>query len=357
MKIVEITDEQGFADLAADWSALLDAHEAATAHSTFPWLHLWWQYYGGDRELLILAARDGDRTVGIAPLTIATSSAAKGLADLRTISFLGQGSSDYGDFIVPARHDEICAAFVDHLLAIGKRWDRIDLREIRADSPNLEAFRTAAIQRSLNCESQESSTCLQVMITADWDEYFGRVRAKFRSDIRRRLAKLEQIGPVSLERHAACDDALWRDLLAINEKHFDEKNKQDLFKNLDYLQEVTARLGELGMLDIAVLKVGSEIAAYNIGLRYRGVVSHWRVGFQPDLYKFAPGRLLIRFLLEECHADGTVCFDFMRGAEDYKKAWAFDERTNVNLSAGNTQLTSKVKSVLRRTLSRRPGSA
>jgi CelD/BcsL family acetyltransferase involved in cellulose biosynthesis len=357
MNIVEINDEQGFADLAADWTDLLDAYEAATVHSTYTWLQLWWQHYRGGRELLILAARDGDRTVGIAPLTITTSPAAKGLADLRTISFLGQGSSDYGDFIVPTRHDEICAAFVDHLLAIGKRWDRIDLREIRSDSPNLGAFQTAAAERNLECERQESTTCLQVMIASDWDEYFSRVRAKFRSDVRRRLAKLEQIGPVSLERHATCDAELWRELLQINEKHYDEKNKQDLSKNFDYLQQVTTRLGELGMLDVAVLKVGSEIAAYNIGLRYRDVISHWRVGFQPELYKFAPGRLLIRFLLEQCHTDGTKCFDFMRGDEDYKKAWAFDERANVNLSASNAQLTSKVKSVLRRTLSRRPGSA
>ena len=50
-------------------------------------------------------------------MVISTSKAVKGLADQRTIGFLGQGSSDYGDFLVPERHDQIMAAFVIVLAA------------------------------------------------------------------------------------------------------------------------------------------------------------------------------------------------------------------------------------------------
>jgi hypothetical protein len=41
----------------------------------------------------------------------------------------------------------------------------------------------------------------------------------------------------------------------------------------------------------------------------------------------------------------------MRGAEDYKRNWAFTERKNINLLADNDRLGSKVKSLLRRTIS------
>ncbi len=351
MKIVAIKDDQGFDQLSDVWNQLLNAYDQATVHSTFEWLRTWWDHYHGARELLILVAQDGPETLGIAPLAISTSPAVKGLADQRSIGFLGQGSSDYGDFIVPARHDEVMGAFVDGLLELRPSWDRIELREIREDSPALQGFLSAAEGAGLACHTSECSTCLQVRIDTSWDEYFGRVRAKFRSDIRRRQAKLEKIGPVGLVRRQNVDEALWQDLLQINEKHYDQKNKQDLSRNLAFLKQVADRLGPRGIMDFSLLKVGEQTAAYNIGFRYHGVVSHWKVGFQPDLYKFAPGRLLIRFLLEDCFQDGTRCFDFMRGAEEYKRNWAFAERKNVNLTVDNTRLASRLKTRLRRTFS------
>ena len=351
MKIVSINDEQGFDQLSDIWNQLLLAYHEGTVHSTFEWLRNWWDHYRGSRELLILVARDGEQTVGIAPFAIATSAAVKGLADRRTLEWLGQGSSDYGDFIVPERHDQVMAAFVDHLLEISQSWDRIDLREIREDSPNLKAFLAAAAAAGLTCDTRESTACLQAATDMSWDEYYGKVRAKFRSDVRRRLAKLEQIGPVELVRHQTSDEALWSDLLAVNEKHFDEKNKQDLTRNLEFLKKIADPLGAKGWLDISLLKVGTDTAAYNIGFRFGDVVYHWKVGFHPDFYKFAPGRLLIRFLLEQCCEDSTTCFDFMRGAEDYKRNWAFEERNNINVTIENDKLGSRVKSLLRRTIS------
>ena len=85
MKIVAINDEQGFDQLSEIWNILLLAYKEATVHSTFEWLRTWWDHYGGSRKLLILVARDGEKTVGIAPFTLATSAAVKGLADRRTI--------------------------------------------------------------------------------------------------------------------------------------------------------------------------------------------------------------------------------------------------------------------------------
>jgi CelD/BcsL family acetyltransferase involved in cellulose biosynthesis len=351
MKIIAINDEQGFDQLSDIWNQLLVAYEQATIHSTFQWLRIWWDHYRGNRDLLILVARDGEQTLGIAPFAVSTSTAVKGLADQRTIQWLGQGSSDYGDFIVPERHDQVMAAVVDHLLEIRSSWDRIDLRETREDSPNLAAFLAAAAAAGLICDTRESTICLQAGTDISWDDYYGRVRAKFRSDVRRRLAKLEQIGPVELVRHDTADEALWEDLLAVNEKHFDEKNKQDLTRNLEFLKDIADGLGARRWLDISLLKVGGDTAAYNIGFRFGGVVYHWKVGFDPDYYKYSPGRLLIRFLLEQCCGDGTTRFDFMRGAEEYKRDWAFDERKNINVTAENKQLGSKVKSLLRRTIS------
>jgi CelD/BcsL family acetyltransferase involved in cellulose biosynthesis len=351
MKIVAINDEQGFDQLSDTWNQLLLAYQEATVHSTFEWLRTWWDHYRGTRKLLILVARSGDQTVGIAPFAIVTSTAVKGLADRRTIEWLGQGSSDYGDFIVAEQHEQVMTAFVDHLLEIRSSWDRIDLREIREDSPNLKAFQAAVAAAGLTCDSQESTTCLRAVTDMPWDDYYGQVRAKFRSDVRRRLAKLEQIGAVELVRYSTSDVALWNDLLSVNEKHFDEKSKQDLTQNLEFLKQVADRLGAKGRLDISLLKVGSDTAAYNIGFRFEDVVYHWKVGFQPDFYKFAPGRLLIRFLLEKCCEDSTKSFDFMRGAEEYKRNWAFDERKNISVTVENDKLGSKVKSLLRRTIS------
>ena len=145
MKIVAINDEQGFDQLSDSWNQILLAYDEATVHSTFEWLRTWWDHYRGTRKLLILVARQRRSNGGHRPFR-------------RFHLDRGQGAGG------PA-HPRVARPGILRLRGLHRApritirswppswitcwkyrssWDRIDLREIREDSPNLKAFQAAA---------------------------------------------------------------------------------------------------------------------------------------------------------------------------------------------------------------------
>ena len=99
--IDRIDDPARFQALNAEWDELLKASSADSPFLTWEWLWSWWKHLAADGTLHILAFRDRDRLVAIAPLMSRTLRVA-GLAPVRVLEFLGTGSvgSDYLDLIV-----------------------------------------------------------------------------------------------------------------------------------------------------------------------------------------------------------------------------------------------------------------
>ena len=67
MKIIEINHFKDFISLKNTWDMLLE-HSSNEVFSTWEWLSTWWKYFGNNKKLLILLAKENDRIVGIAPL-------------------------------------------------------------------------------------------------------------------------------------------------------------------------------------------------------------------------------------------------------------------------------------------------
>src|SRR5660397_104199 len=126
-----IKDSTGFASLEPFWNLLVAGSVANTCHSTFEWLFTWWKYFGTDRQLLLIAAYEDGVPVGLAPLYVGN-----GTTEPRDLHFLGQGLSDYADFITPRDRSDVTEALVSALLDLRFSWDGMDLEEIRAESPS-----------------------------------------------------------------------------------------------------------------------------------------------------------------------------------------------------------------------------
>ena len=59
--VVSVTSVEGFHSVATEWDALGEV--SGSIFSTALWARLWWEHFGGDRELLLRAARTADGSV------------------------------------------------------------------------------------------------------------------------------------------------------------------------------------------------------------------------------------------------------------------------------------------------------
>ena len=94
--LIESVD--GFARLAPEWNTLLRASEADCPFLTHEWLLAWWKHLGRSRKLQLLAVRDDDELIALAPLCLVSGPAGM----FSRLEFLGTGhaGSDYLDLIV-----------------------------------------------------------------------------------------------------------------------------------------------------------------------------------------------------------------------------------------------------------------
>ena len=103
--------------LQTEWERLEREVEAATIYQTWAWVVSWYEHFGGDKRLRVLAARDGDgRLAGVMPLS-ATSPTPLGP---RLLHFLGRGN-DLTEYVDALLRPDLAVAVVD---AVFERWDR-----------------------------------------------------------------------------------------------------------------------------------------------------------------------------------------------------------------------------------------
>jgi CelD/BcsL family acetyltransferase involved in cellulose biosynthesis len=102
-------------------------------------------------------------------------------------------------------------------------------------------------------------------------------------------------------------------------------------------------LSRRGEVELTVLAVQGELVAYVVGLLDGGSYRTWDTRFSPDWNKFSPGRLANEAALQSALADERFHeFDWMRGAEQYKLAFATHGVPSEHLVAWSSPISRAV---------------
>ena len=89
-----------------------------------------------------------------------------------------------------------------------------------------------------------------------------------------------------------------------------------------------------GWLRFYQLKVADQIIAVLYAFRYSDTYYVYQIGFDPLWSRYSPGRLLIAHVIQEAIKEGTNVFDWLRGEQKFKFAWANNIRANYQLLFG-----------------------
>jgi len=344
-----IKDSTGFAALEPFWNRLVAESVASTCHSTFEWLFTWWKHFGADKQLLLIATCENGVPVGLAPLYIDACEAGS-----RDLHFIGQGLSDYADFITPRDRPDVAETLVSALLDLRSSWDGVDLEEIPAQSPNktlldrvIERGRVPAVWRT-------TVQCPYLPIEGTWEAFYATMGKGFRHEVRNKLNRWSNRSRGCIEGlelryvdRREIDSVFVDEVVALSDERQSADGHRSPFLNhpdQEFLREVLPLMGRRNQLRVGELRSGNALLAFMLGYQWQGVVYTWNTQYDPAYADYSLGRIVLVSFAEQSFREGCHELDFMRGEEPYKFQWTTLYRTNLALrTERSVQLAEDVK--------------
>ena len=350
----------------SEWDRLAAANPVATPFSSWAFHRAWWDAYGSNAHEQTLAiveaggASDGN-LVAIAPLMhrhqVEPSDAATHTTlrhghpphltavapTAKTIFFGASYHADYATVLGdPARAPEIAEALAVALSHEAARdadhpepWDAVDLRRLRCGDAFADALAAAFGRReidagwTLNVEREDVCPVVTLPEGGGWDDYLGSLAKKTRHEIRRKLRRTEESGPVELadSRDPAAD------LAAFIELHQKRWGADGLFpptpggdQSHVFFRRLIDLFGATGALRLTFLTVGERRIAAGVHFETPDGYLYYNAGIDPDARDLSPGVVMTARYLQRAIAAGKRRLDFLRGDEAYKYDWgALDE--------------------------------
>lgn len=329
--------------LAESWNALVAASEPCTVFQTFEWHDAWWRNFGSEHELLVVCAFRGDELRAVAPMMISATEFQR--RPRRVLRFIGTSNyaSDYCNFVLPEEASrEAMAATLLEAIAAEPDWDIAELsrfptespwrgvveRKLRSLVPVLHAtIETEAPSRILRDADDDKAIVDSKSFRRDFGWFEKRGALKFEhlmkpEDERRIAEQLDDFFQQHIDRRALIGD---------RSQFLDPRQKQ-------FYRDLTASMLPRGWLRFAAVKWNDKALAYHFGFEFARRFVLYKPTFNVELEKKSPGKVLVKFLIEDAVDRQLDEFDFTVGEESYKYRFANVIRTNTKFRAFRSHL-------------------
>lgn len=316
-----VGDIAAFVALEGAWNDTVERAGIPHPFVRHEWVRAWWEAFGAGRQLHILIVRSGGRILAIAPLLIEDVRMYR--IPVRRIAFMANDHTPRMDVIVAEREEECYRALWNALQQT--RWDVALLHQLPADSPTRDAFARLAKTSGCGTVMWRADSSPYLPLHGTWDSYFNSLDAKFRSNVRNRLSRLQKLGDVRLEvlrgsaALEACGDAVrleasgWK---AVEGTALDCDPAVKMF-----YANFAERAVERDWFRLLFLTVNGTRIATAYSLRYEDRLFLCKTGYDPDYAKGSPFKVLNYFAIQHAFDSGLTEFDLLGDAEPWKLEW------------------------------------
>jgi CelD/BcsL family acetyltransferase involved in cellulose biosynthesis len=296
--------------------ALDELHEAASAPVTArrPWLQTWL-----------------DETPAFTPLVIGVGSARRldavaalamrRVGPLVSVVDIGHGPSDYQVF--PARDtvaaDALATRVADVLRGLRRPWVlRVD--QLPDGDPVAQALtrrlRHARLSPGMGAPAARlgESRDVSAYLSRNAREAVRKARARLRREqLEFSVTVLRDPDAVAGELERVADLKRRRDLQVRGH------SSVDVDRDLAMWRRLAVGHAARGEAELVLGHIGDRLAAYLLVFLDKGAYRIWDVRFEPELHRFAPGRLIARAAFQRVLGDPELVeLDWMNGEEPYK---------------------------------------
>jgi CelD/BcsL family acetyltransferase involved in cellulose biosynthesis len=315
-----IRDPAVFAALEPQWWALWRRSPSAAPFQSPAWLLPWWGAFAPG-ELNVLAVRQADRLVALAPYYIETRQCGP-----RALP-IGISVTDYHDVLIDPACADAAVALANLMTECGS-WDEWEFSELPPDAQAL------GLSIPIGCVEaiETASACPVLVFPQDLDGPQRAHPVRKRKGLRGARNRAARRGAVELMR-AEGDTVLdvFNALVQLHHKRWASRGEVGVLADArvrQFHREAVPRLMQAGLLRLYALRIGDDIAAVYYGFFHRDRGYGYLTGFDPTYEFESPGVILLGHAIAEAHREGAREFHFLRGQEPYKYQWGAVDRWN-----------------------------
>ncbi len=326
--VIEINDIRDLAQIQMAWKALLSRTSGATFFQTQEWLELYWQHFGEGQKLRVLVVTACGKPIGIVPLCVREERFRVG--NLRVLNY---PLHNWGTWFGPIGPNPAATMFMAmrHLHATSADWDLLELRwtsAVRSDRGR--TFRAMA-SAGFRPQKAHYDTTAVVDLTIGKEAYWQGRTSHWRNNLSRDQKRLSRLGDWEYIRHRPLGAA-----------HGDGDPRWDLYDGCceaarqswqgqhesgttltsapvaSFLRQAHQVAARLGMLDMNLLLLDGQPAAFAYNYHYDGRIQGLRAGFDARLTRVGPGSVLLWQALEDSFRRGDSEYDLGTGGQAYK---------------------------------------
>jgi len=318
-RVEEVRGRAGFDALGDAWNALLARGPVDFPMVRHEWIAAWLDAFAPAAEPIVLVALDrSGAPAGMAPFL---EERRRGI--VRLLAPANDHSCRF-EWALGADVSGAVAALWTHLRD-RLRWDALLLRDVPRDGPTSTLLEPLARADRHLTGRWESLRSPHIPLGGGAAE--DRTSAKFRSNLRRRVRKLEEAGAVALRRSDAPADveAALADFLALEARGWKGERGTAIAQDpalVAFYSRMAHDAAVRGALAMRSLLLDGRPVAVHLGLVHRGVYYLPKTAYDESLAQASPGQLLQREVLAECEAHGLAGFDFLGPDMEWKRDWA-----------------------------------
>jgi CelD/BcsL family acetyltransferase involved in cellulose biosynthesis len=324
-----------------EWSALAGQDATEGFFRTPYWFASWIRNMRPDATPVVIVVRDGGRIVGIAPFC-----RLKYNSCLWALSLAGEDlvCGEYLDVLAHPEHRETVMKIVWSAISeLQAPWDLLILGSTLVESDLVHEAQSWALANGLMLRADEERVSPFIELPASYDAYFATLGRKKRKNLARARRILEQQGvevktytePGELE--SAIDTLVELHLLRWNRVQKSGTLGQRGFRQ--FLKDLSADDAEdRSFFRLYIMQAHGRPIAAMLNFHYGNSALQFQNGFDPDweLAQHSPGSVLILYAIERAIEEGLSCYDFLRGAEDYKFHFANQSKRTTTLAIART---------------------
>lgn len=307
--------EEGIERLLAQWQELFAADPDATPFESPGFAQAWWRHWQAGVRPWLLAVRDGEELVGLAPLVI------RRRGPFRTLSELGRQPSNYWNVLaLPHLRGEVVRLVAAEVARRADEWDAAVFGSLRQSS----AAARALTATGLNVHRRPPVAYPGLELPDTFEQYLCTLPGSRRSNLRRHLRRLD-FGDVELrELHETRElrdsmDAWQRlrcDWWAARGKRLRREHGSQRF--LEFMKDMVVQLVPAGLAVVWQLRHDGRVVGVAVNLVDSSAFYYWLGGYDPGSARLGLGKIVIAEGIRSSIASGRRRFDFMVGQEPYK---------------------------------------